>query len=133
MANRARGETELQASGKTYRLRLTLGALAEIEDGLALGDLSEIETRLKNLRAADLAIVLAALLRGGGHDLSPVEALRLPADLSAIVNAITEAFSFGGLPAEAAEAAKAGAPTEAAEAAKVGPFRGTASSKPESA
>lgn len=121
MANRARGETELQAGGKSYRLRLTLGALAEIEDGLGLNDLSEIETRLKNLRAADMAIVLAALLRGGGHDLSPVEALRLSADLGAVVKAITEAFSFGGLPAEAAEAAQAG------------PFPGTASSKPESA
>jgi hypothetical protein len=95
MANRARGETELMAGGKAYRLRLTLGALAEIEDGLALGDLSEIETRLKTLRAADVAIVLAALLRGGGHDISPVEALRLPAELSDIVKAITEAFSFG--------------------------------------
>jgi|GEM_PF-111102 len=96
MANRARGETELTAGGKAYRLRLTLGALAEIEDGLSLNDLSEIETRLKHLRAADLAIVLAALLRGGGHDMSPVEALRLAADLGAIVQAITEAFSFGG-------------------------------------
>jgi hypothetical protein len=61
------------------------------------------------------------LLRGGGHDISPVEALRLPADLSAIVKAITEAFSFDGLPAEAAEAVKAG------------PFPGAAGSKSASA
>lgn len=120
MANHARGEAELQAGGKAYRLCLTLGALAEIEDGLALNDLSEIETRLKHLRAADLAIVLAALLRGGGHDISPVEALRLPADLPAIVKAITAAFSFGG----AAE-------THTEKSA--GPFPGAAGLKPASA
>jgi len=34
--NKVRGEAELTAAGKSHRLLLTLGALAEIEDGLAL-------------------------------------------------------------------------------------------------
>lgn len=92
MANRARGEAELEAGGRAFRLRLTLGALAEIEDGLSLSDLTEVEARLKKLRAADLAIVAAALMRGGGHEVSPVEVLRLPVDLAQLVQAVTQAF-----------------------------------------
>ena len=114
MANRARGEAELNAGGRVFRLRLTLGALAEIEDGLSLNDLSEIEARLKKLRAADLAIVAAALIRGGGHDITPVEALRLPADLAELVRAVTEAF---------------GGHEEKGDAANAVPFPGTVGSK----
>jgi hypothetical protein len=95
MANRARGEAELQAGGRTFRLRLTLGALAEIEDGLSLTDLSEIEKRLKKLRAADLAIIAAALIRGGGHEMTALEALRLPVDFPVLVRAVTDAFAAG--------------------------------------
>ncbi len=35
-----------------YTLLLTLGALAEIEDGLGLDDLSQVSARLKTVRAA---------------------------------------------------------------------------------
>jgi hypothetical protein len=105
MANRARGEAELNAGGRVFRLRLTLGALAEIEDGLCLGDLSEVEARLKKLRAADLAIVAAALIRGGGHDITPAEALRLPAGLAELVRAVTEAFGGCDGKGDAASAA----------------------------
>ena len=102
MANKARGDVELQAGGRVFRLRLTLGALAEIEDGLALDDLSQIEERLKKLRAADLAIVTAALIRGGGHEMNPAEALRLPVELPELVRAVTAAFGGNGEGAEAA-------------------------------
>lgn len=97
MPNRIRGESELAAGGKIYRLLLTLGALAEIEDGLGLSDLSEVGTRLASIRAGDLAIVAAALLRGGGHDVTPADVLRLPCDLGALVAAVTDAFDAAGL------------------------------------
>ena len=51
------------------------------------------------MRAGDLAIVAAALLRGGGHDLAPADVLRLPCDLGALVRAVTEAFDAAGLAA----------------------------------
>jgi hypothetical protein len=91
--NRIRGEATLVAAGKSYCLLLTLGALAEIEDGLALANLSEIGARLKGLRAADLAIVAASLLRGGGHDMTPADVLRLPCSLGEVARAVTEAFA----------------------------------------
>ena len=90
--NKIRGEAELLAGGKSYRLLLTLGALAEIEDGLGLASLSEIAPRLVQPRAADLAIVAAALLRGGGQEVTPADVLRLPCDLGALTEAVIAAF-----------------------------------------
>jgi hypothetical protein len=100
MPNAIRGEVALEVDGKTYRLLLTLGALAEIEDGLGLADLAEVGPRLKHARAADLAIVAAALLRGGGHDLSPADVLALPCDLGALVAAVAQAFERAGITGE---------------------------------
>jgi len=97
MPNKVRGEAELSAGGKHYRLLLTLGALAEIEDGLALDDLSGVAQRLKQVRAGDLAIVVAALMRGGGHEISAADVLKLPADLGDLVRAVTDAFAAAGL------------------------------------
>jgi len=101
MPNRIRGEATLVAAGKSYCLLLTLGALAEIEDGLALANLSEIGARLKSLRAADLAIVAASLLRGGGHDMTPADVLRLPCSLGDVARAVTEAFAAAAPQSEA--------------------------------
>ena len=97
LKNGARGEAALEAGGRQYCLLLTLGALAEIEDGLGLDDLSGVAVRLAQPRAADLAIVAAALLRGGGHDMCPAEVLRLGCDLGALVRAVTAAFDHAGL------------------------------------
>lgn len=97
MTNTIRGEAALIAGGKSYRLLLTLGALAEIESGLDLADLSEVSQRLKQLRASDLAIVAASLMRGGGHDVSPADVLRLSCDLGALVKGVADAFEAAGL------------------------------------
>ena len=97
MPNIVRGESELVAGGKSYRLLLTLGALAEIEDGLGLADLSQVGARLKQVRAADLAVVAAALMRGSGHEITPADVLRLPCDLGALVQAVSLAFERAGL------------------------------------
>jgi hypothetical protein len=114
MVNRARGEAGLEAGGRQYRLLLTLGALAEIEDGLGLDDLSGIGARLQQPRAADLAIVAACLLRGGGQEMCPADVLRLDCDLGTLMHAIAAAFEHAGL----------NAPVEEAP----GPFPGTPSS-----
>jgi hypothetical protein len=98
LPNRVRGEAELIAGGKNFRLLLTLGALAEIEDGLGLDDLAGIAARLKQARASDLAVVAAALMRGGGHEITPADVLRLPCDLGALVAAVAQAFDRAGLP-----------------------------------
>jgi len=58
----------VRLAGTSRRLCLTLGALAEIETGLKLADWRELPARLAKPSAADLALVLAALLKGGGED-----------------------------------------------------------------
>jgi hypothetical protein len=112
MVNKARGEAALAAGGREYRMLLTLGALAEIEDGLGRDTLSGVAARLSRARAADLAIVAAALLRGGGHEVCPADVLRLPCDLGVLMRAVTETFDSAGLKSIGAEA-------------QSGPFPGT--------
>jgi hypothetical protein len=93
--NAARGETGLVIGGVARRLCLTLGALAEIEAAFGCTRMSELDARMRSLSAADLTLVLAALLRGGGEaeaaaqlgsaDVSPGHAAR----------AVAEAFRLG--------------------------------------
>jgi len=65
--NGARGEVSVMLDGAARRLCLTLGAMAEIEAGLGLDGFEALAGRMRNLSAADLTVVLAALLRGGGE------------------------------------------------------------------
>ena len=85
----------MTVDGRSRRVCLTLGALAEIEGALGCRTMAELEARMRGLSAGDLMIVVAALLRGGGEaetaaqieaaDVSPGEAAR----------AVAEAFRLG--------------------------------------
>jgi hypothetical protein len=97
MTNRARGEVAFDIEGVPHTLCLTLGALAEIEGGLGLEALTDLEARLKAPRVADLAVVLGALLRGGGHDLTDQTLLARQVDLPSAAEAIGRAFAAAGL------------------------------------
>lgn len=86
-----RGDVRIKINGEEKTLRLTLGALAEIEDRLG-GDLSALQARLKNPRVADIILVLHALLTGGGAPMA-MEALKASdLDLPAAARAIAKAF-----------------------------------------
>ena len=80
--NGVRGEVEAELGGRTRRLCLTLGALAEIETALGVGGAGALAERMAGLSAREVSAVLAALLKGGGEgdaDLSgvtPLEAAR---------------------------------------------------------
>lgn len=95
--NAARGEVAFEAGGRSFTLCLTLGALAEIEAGLGLSGLDALEARLKQPRAADIAVLLGALIRGGGHDVADAELRAWPLDLAAATRAIAAAFRAAGL------------------------------------
>jgi Phage tail tube protein, GTA-gp10 len=97
MTNRVRGEVALCIEGEPHVLCLTLGALADIEQGLGLASLMALEARLKAPTVADLAVVLTALLRGGGHDMADKALLAKQVDLTAAARAIAQAFSAAGL------------------------------------
>ncbi|MFN4185850.1 MAG: GTA-gp10 family protein [Hyphomonas sp.] len=93
--NTARGETKLTVSGRARRVCLTLGALAEIEGALGCRTMAELEARMRALSAADLLIVIAALLRGAGE--GDVAAQIDAADVSPgeVARAVAEAFRLG--------------------------------------
>ncbi len=99
--NRRRGEVEAELDGVSYRLCLTLGALAELEAAYAAEDLNALVRRFSTgrLSARDLARIVGAGLRGGGSTVSDeaVMAMRTPdgaAGLAAIAVRLLEA-TFG--------------------------------------
>lgn len=79
MANRRRGDVEAMFDDRRYTLRLTLGALAELEDVFGVTDLIGLAARFEEgrLSARDLLRIIGAGLRGGGASLSDQEVARL--------------------------------------------------------
>lgn len=91
-ANGARGEVVVTLAGRSRRLCLTLGALAELETAFAVEDWGALTTRLRGLSARDLAVVLGALLRGGGEADADVSAV----DFREAAEAVAAAFTAAG-------------------------------------
>jgi Phage tail tube protein, GTA-gp10 len=138
MPNKVRGESEFLAGTERYVMKLTLGALAEIENGLGVSSLGDIAGKLKSLGTMDLATVASALLRGAGHDLSPADVLKLETDLGTLIAAITDAFDAVGLGHSEARESVFAKPGEARESVfankdSASPLAGTSSSPSPSA
>lgn len=72
MANPRRGEIALTIDGVPRRLRLTLGALAELEADLGADSLIDLAERFETgkVTAVDLLALLAAGLAGAGEEIS---------------------------------------------------------------
>ncbi len=70
--NHRRGEISAEFDGRPYRLCLTLGSLAELEDAFGSTDLNALAERFGTgrLSAKDMLEVLAAGMRGGGNAIS---------------------------------------------------------------
>jgi len=100
--NPQRGEVQAKLGGQAYTLRLTLGALAELEAALEDEDIISFTERLSQgqMRASDLIHLIGAALRGAGHKVSDeqvatmmpeggfAEAMQIAAELIAL--------AFGG-------------------------------------
>ncbi|MFO1104370.1 MAG: gene transfer agent family protein [Methylocystis sp.] len=79
MANTKRGEIDATFDGRTFRLCLTLGALAELESGFGASDLIALAGRFeeRRLAARDILRIIGCGLRGAGHDISDEEVARM--------------------------------------------------------
>jgi hypothetical protein len=77
MANPWAGEVELVIDNERHVLKLTLGALAELEATLATGTLVELVERFEAgaFSSRDVAALVVAGLRGGGRDFSASDLL----------------------------------------------------------
>lgn len=104
MANPWAGEVAIVLDGERHICKLTLGALAELEEALNTGSLFDLVERFEQGRfsARDVLALILAGLRGGGWAGSvdglrnaeiqggPLEAARVAAQL------LTRAFAFPG-------------------------------------
>lgn len=68
MGNPWRGDVELVINGERQMMRLTLGALAELEAGLVTSSLMELVQRFEGgtFSTRDVLALVVAGLRGGG-------------------------------------------------------------------
>lgn len=93
-----RGDVSLVIDGTTYRLRLTLGALTELEAALGAGDLGALAERLAagRLSSRDLVSILGCALRGGGHaiDDAQIAALPMPDGIAPVAEAVAAALAI---------------------------------------
>ena len=102
MANRYRGEIDAVLGGRRWTLCLTLGALAELEAAFEAEDLAALAERFGSgrLKARDAIKVIAAGLRGAGHEVDEDAVARMSAEggaagYAAIVVDLLQA-TFGG-------------------------------------
>jgi hypothetical protein len=125
MANKHRGEIEATLDGVTYKLVLTLGALAELEDAFGDGDMLALAARFEKgrLSARDCVRVIAAGLRGAGHAVTDedVSTMRSDAGATSYVDIVARLLNatFGGEGASSQNARGEGG------AAARDPFAGT--------
>jgi hypothetical protein len=130
MANRHRGEIEAALDGKAFRLCLTLGALAELEDAFGEADMLALATRFEagRISARDCVRIIGAGLRGAGYDIrdEDVAAMSSPGGAAGYVDIVARLLSatFG---AAGTSSAEAGAPVSGGSARETvpGPFPGT--------
>lgn len=110
MANKHRGEIEARLAGSSYRLCLTLGALAELEAAFGDEDMLALATRFESgrIRARDCQRIIGAGLRGAGHDITDEAVALMPAEGGAAgyveIVARLLAATFGGGETEGAGA-----------------------------
>jgi hypothetical protein len=77
MANPFRGEVEISIDGEPRLMRLTLGALAELETRLEAESLMEMIARFETggFQVRDLVALIVAGLNGGGWRISEADLL----------------------------------------------------------
>ena len=82
MPNPHRGEIEARLDGAPYRLCLTLGALAELEHAFGDTDMLALAERFQSgrLSAREAQRIIAAGLRGAGHDMADEAVAHMQAD-----------------------------------------------------
>ncbi len=78
VASRHRGDVDAIFDDQTFTLRLTLGALAELEDAFGASDLVGLAARFEEgrLSARDILRIIGAGIRGGGAQVSDEQVAR---------------------------------------------------------
>lgn len=79
MANAMRGEARIVLDGEAHVMRLTLGALAELEETLGAECLADLVARFEGggVTARDLVRLIGAGLRGAGAGTSDADVAKM--------------------------------------------------------
>ena len=85
------GDVEVLINGRPEILRLTLGALAEMEQRLGVDNLAGLALRIGHPSASDLLIILSTLTKAGG---SVIEMAEADIDLSGALKSVADVFKF---------------------------------------
>jgi hypothetical protein len=122
MANAHRGEVEAVLDGKSFRLCLTLGALAELEAAFGDEDMLALAQRFGGgrLSARDCVRIIGAGLRGAGYEISDDAVRAMQAENGAAGYVDTVARLLRATFGDEAEGRRASAEEPAS-----GPFPGT--------
>lgn len=94
MANRHRGEVEVELDGETHKLRFTLNALAEVEDRLNLASIADILETIKALSVRTLRTLLWAGLLHEQPELTEREVGEMDFDFSHAVERVSRALTL---------------------------------------
>jgi Phage tail tube protein, GTA-gp10 len=112
MANRYRGEIEARLDEKDYRLFLTLGALAELEDAFGVEDMIAVAKRFEGGRitSSDAMKIIGAGLRAAGNDVSDeaVGAMQVEGGAKGYVDIVARLLRATFAPEESSEAISGG-------------------------
>lgn len=97
-ANRQRGEVKIEGpGGEEYKLCLTLGAIAQIEEELGVESLTEIDTVMGKARMKDVITIFLALLHGGGHEeVTRKDMMKWDVTIKELMESIRETFKAAG-------------------------------------
>lgn len=80
MANSARGEGEIRLGDKSYRVTMSMGTLAELSSALGVETLEDLQARLIKFSLPDMPKIVAAVLKGNGHDVPMEDINRMHVD-----------------------------------------------------
>lgn len=127
MANARRGEIDAMLDGRSRRLCLTLGALAELEHAFGDEDMLALASRFERGRisARDAMRIISAGLRGAGAEVSEEDVARMRAEggvagyIDIVARLLAATFGVGEAVAQGP------VPAPPAEASATGPFPGT--------
>lgn len=118
MANLHRGEIDAVFDGTTFRLCLTLGALAELEAAFGVDDMLALAARFEcgRISSKDCVRIIGAGLRGAGYDIADkdVAQLKCTEGVAGYIDVVARLLgaTFGG-------------ETKGEMPREPGPFRGT--------
>jgi len=128
MSNTHRGDVDVKAGNKIYTLRLSVGALVQLEEhfGLGINQIAQKLSNTENMRLTDWVAVMWAAMRKHQPSATQEQASELIDDLGLeeAINALGRAMQAAFPPAKGGER-----PSPEAEAGGTGPASSSASSR----